>query len=52
MAEEAIDEFWRFVPLTQAADHPLVPQAQIDAVWHLHLTLHHILRFCLGGRFD
>ncbi|MAT71905.1 MAG: hypothetical protein CMJ58_20570 [Planctomycetaceae bacterium] len=37
LAQRAIDEYRRFLYLTQVAAEPVCPSEQIDAVWHLHL---------------
>ncbi|MEO1295024.1 MAG: hypothetical protein AAFW75_04335 [Cyanobacteria bacterium J06636_16] len=37
-AEQAIDEYKKFIFLSVAAGHPVTPSDQVDQVWHLHLT--------------
>lgn len=49
-----VDEYRRFLVLTQVAGHAVGPSADVDAAWHLHLTRTvHYERFCreVFGRF-
>jgi len=36
--ETAIEEYKRFVYLTQVSDRPVTPSVAVDLVWHLHLA--------------
>ena len=40
-AQQAIEEYKRFVFLAIVADHPVTPSDQVDQVWHLHLSYTH-----------
>ncbi len=37
-AERVIEEYRRFLFLTQAAGHPVTPSDEVDQAWHLHLV--------------
>lgn len=37
-AEQAIDEYKKFMFLALAASHPVTPSDAVDQVWHLHLS--------------
>ncbi len=36
--KHVIEEYRRFVYLTQISDGPITPSEQIDRAWHMHLT--------------
>jgi hypothetical protein len=36
-ADRVMEEYRRFVLLTQVAGHPVTPSASVDAAWHLHM---------------
>ena len=37
-ANAIVDEYRRFVFLSQVLDHPVTPSDEVDQAWHLHLT--------------
>ncbi|MBS1719045.1 MAG: TIGR04222 domain-containing membrane protein [Armatimonadetes bacterium] len=37
-AQRAIEEYRRFIFLTQVCDHTVTPSKAVDEAWHLHLT--------------
>ncbi|WIY23570.1 glycine-rich domain-containing protein [Parasedimentitalea psychrophila] len=48
--EQAILEYRRFAYLSQVSDVSVVPSSEVDAIWHVHLTLtrDYWQRFCDG----
>jgi hypothetical protein len=40
-SQQSSHEYKRFLFLVIATDHPLTPSANVDHVWHLHLTYTH-----------